>query len=99
LIRPGDTLAQRYQIQERIGKGGFSVVYRAADHVFKRNVAIKVVEFEDTESGQIFDLLGEARFIASRRHPNILDVYDFGQDEDFAYLVMPYADGGTLSQY
>ncbi len=99
MIRTGDVLAQRYQIQERIGRGGFSTVYRAIDTVFKRDVAVKVVEMEEDNDGQFFDLLGEARFIATRPHPNILDVYDVGQQEFMAYLVMPYANGGTLSQY
>ena len=99
MIQAGELLAQRYEVQDRLGKGGFAVVYRALDRVFQREVALKVVELDEPESGEISNLLSEARFVAGKHHPNILDVYDFGQQDDTAYLVMPLAAGGTLSHY
>jgi endoglucanase len=97
LIRTGDILAERYELGERIGRGGFATVFRAKDRLFGREVAVKIVELDDTPTEKLSDLLSEARFVAAQRHPNILDVYDFGQTEDVAYLVMPLATGGTLA--
>lgn len=106
MIGTGSVLTDRYELGQRIGKGGFAVVYLARDLVLQREVAVKVIIPNDIEessddgatSNRLLDLLEEARFVARHRHPNILDVYDFGQVEDEAYLVMPFAAGGTLLQ-
>jgi endoglucanase len=99
LIRTGEILAERYELGEKIGRGGFATVFRAKDRLFGRDVAVKVVELDETPADKLSDLLSEARFVAAQRHPNILDVYDFGQTAEVAYLVMPLATGGTLAGY
>jgi serine/threonine protein kinase len=96
-------LAGRYTIGKAVAKGGFSTVYQATDKVLQREVAIKIITANETlADGQtpppIISLLDEARFIARHRHPHILDVYDFGQFGNSAYIVMPFAGQGTLWQ-
>ncbi len=101
MIEAGITLKGRYEIRERIAKGGFATVYRAWDTTFERWVAIKVVDLAEDDDGQPLnaqELLKEARSIATNRHPNIIDVYDLGEIEHQTYLIMPYADGGNLYQ-
>ncbi|MEI6043400.1 MAG: serine/threonine-protein kinase [Chloroflexota bacterium] len=101
VIRAGTTLKDRYEIKERIAKGGFATVYTAWDKTFERIVAIKVVDLAEDENGQLQngqELLREARVVAASHHANVLDVYDFGDVDDQTYLVMPFADGGTLYQ-
>lgn len=112
MIGAGTNIAGRYSIERRIGRGGFASVYLAQDSVLQRNVAVKVIvpeevsedddaasSLDNSELGaRLLELLSEARFVARHHHPNILDVYDFGQLGDEAYIVMPYATGGTLLQ-
>jgi serine/threonine protein kinase len=111
MINLGTNIGGRYLIERRLGRGGFAVVYLARDQVLEREVAIKVImpdeaSVEESEAkegsselgARLLELLSEARFIAKHHHPNILDVYDFGQAGDEAYIVMPYAAGGTLLQ-
>lgn len=102
MIKPGTTLKGRYEVRERLAKGGFATVYTAWDSTFERMVAVKVVDLSEDEDGTPIsgqELLREARVVANYRHPNVLDVYDFGDFEDQTYLVMPLAEGGTLFQY
>lgn len=99
MLKPGEFIAQRYELKEQVGRGGFATVYRATDQLFNRDVAIKIAEFGDTPANEVSELLAEARFIASQRHPNVLDVYDFGQEGTSAYLVLPFATGGSFSGY
>src|SRR3981081_3441772 len=87
-----------YRILERIGRGGMATVYKAHHPALDRYVAIKVLpEFfaEDEEYRERFQ--HEARSIARLKHPNILDVFDFGQDGGVTYLVLELIDGGTLA--
>jgi putative two-component system response regulator len=87
-----------YRILERIGRGGMATVYKAHHAALDRYVAIKVLpEFfaEDEEYRERFQ--HEARSIARLKHPNILDVFDFGQDGGVTYLVLELIDGGTLA--
>ncbi|NWJ95309.1 MAG: protein kinase [Chloroflexi bacterium] len=108
-ISPGIKIGERYLVERRVGRGGFASVYLAQDLVLQRKVAIKVIIPDEisvdndnastTEAGKrLLELLSEARFIARHHHSNILDVYDFGQMDDEAFLVMPYASEGTLLQ-
>ncbi len=102
MIKVGTTLKERYEIRERVARGGFATVYSAWDSTFERKVAVKVVDLSEDENGQLQngqELLREARVVASYHHPNVLDVYDFGDLEEQTFLVMPYADGGTLHQF
>lgn len=96
-IPPGSSLG-RYQILEQIGQGGMATVFRAHDPELNRTVAIKVLpsyKSEDTTFVRRFRT--EAQAIARLNHPNIVQVYDFGQDKGFSYIVMERVTGGTLS--
>jgi len=93
----GRKLGNRYEILERIGRGGMSLVYRAQDTLLNRTVAVKVLHNQfvnDTEFVKRFRREGQAA--ASLSHPNIVSLYDVGQEDDFYYLVMEYVDGETL---
>jgi cyclic di-GMP phosphodiesterase len=87
-----------YRIVEQIGRGGMATVYKAHHAGLDRHVAIKVLpDFfaEDDEYRERFQQ--EARSIARLKHPNILNVYDFGQERGITYLVLELVGGGTLS--
>ncbi|MCL5038292.1 MAG: Stk1 family PASTA domain-containing Ser/Thr kinase [Firmicutes bacterium] len=93
----GRKLGNRYEMLERIGRGGMSLVYRAQDTLLQRVVAIKVLRSQfvnDSEFVKRFRREGQAA--ASLSHPNIVSLYDVGQEDDFYYLVMEYVDGETL---
>jgi len=92
----GRTIGQ-YRLIEQIGQGGMAAVYRGYQSALNRYVAVKVLP---THLLQQSDFLRrfrqEATAVASLRHPNILAVYDFGQEDEFAYIVMEFVHGGTL---
>ena len=95
----GQTLSGRYKIDELLGQGGMSAVYKAYDPNLKRVVAIKLVHqhlSSDQEFVKRFE--EEASVVASLRHPNIVQVYDFNTDNDVNYMVMEYVPGETLQQ-
>jgi len=94
----GSELGGRYEIIARIGGGGMAVVYKAYDTLLHRYVAVKVLREQfvhDEEFIQRF--LREARSAASLSHPNVVSIYDVGQDKDTHYIVMEYIEGGTLN--
>jgi serine/threonine protein kinase len=96
----GTVLGNRYEIMTEIGIGGMARVYKAKDRYLQRIVAIKVLkdEFrEDTEFLKRFDT--EAQAAASLTHPNIVQIYDVGRDNNRYYIVMEYVDGITLKEY
>ena len=87
-----------YRVLERIGRGGMATVYRAYHPGLDRHVAIKVLpEFfaEDENYRERFQQ--EARSVARLKHPAILDVFDFGQENGITYLVLELIEGGTLA--
>ncbi|HDQ73049.1 MAG TPA: FHA domain-containing protein [Chloroflexi bacterium] len=86
-----------YQISDEIGRGGMAAVYRAYQPQLERWVAIKILDASEA-SGQEFlaRFRREARAIAALRHPNILTIYDYGEEHGTAYIVMEYVSGGTL---
>ena len=107
----GDTiLGNRYQIIRKIGDGGMAFVYEAKDKLLNRTVAVKVLrpEFVDDEEF-LKKFKREAEAVASLSHPNIVNVYDVGEDGKVHYIVMEYIDGqnlkdiikneGTLDEY
>jgi putative two-component system response regulator len=96
-IREGMALGP-YRVMERIGRGGMATVHRAYHLGLDRYVAIKVLpDFfaEDPEYRERFQQ--EARSVARLKHPNILEVFDFGYEQGLAYLVLELVEGGTLS--
>jgi serine/threonine protein kinase len=90
-------LNDRYELEQKIGEGGMARVYRGRDLRLNRQVAIKVLHSHyasDTNFLQRFH--HEAQAAANLRHPNIVDVYDVGQDADTHYIVMEYVAGSDL---
>ena len=86
-----------YQIVEEIGRGGMARVYRAYQPQLERWVALKVLTTRGTSSREFLKRFRrEAKAIAALRHPNILTIYDYGEEKGIAYIVMEYVDGGTL---
>lgn len=87
----------QYQITERLGRGGMASVYRAVQPSLNRNVAIKVLPPNLAMDPTFLERFRrEATSVATLQHPNILPVYDFGQDQDLSYIVMMLVGGGTL---
>src|SRR5688500_14970094 len=75
----GDLLDGRFRLRDRLGVGGMSVVWRAHDEVLGRDVAVKVLSPHLARDAALLDRIrDEARAVAGLRHPNIVDVYDFG---------------------
>ena len=92
----GKTLGP-YRILEKIGRGGMAAVYKAYQPSLDRNVAVKVLPAllaEEPSFTQRFRR--EARAVGKLKHPHILAVYDFGQEEDLSYIAMPLVETGTL---
>jgi serine/threonine-protein kinase len=93
----GRSLGGRYQIEELLGRGGMSVVYRATDPKLKRTVAVKLIHPHlSRDDDFIRRFKTEAASIAAFRHPNIVQVYDFDYDGENYFMVMEYIAGGTL---
>ncbi|CAN5330632.1 Stk1 family PASTA domain-containing Ser/Thr kinase [soil metagenome] len=93
----GRLIDGRYQVRSRIARGGMATVYLATDLRLERRVAVKVMHghlADDTQFRERF--IQEARSAARLAHPNVVNVFDQGQDADSAYLVMEYLPGITL---
>jgi tRNA A-37 threonylcarbamoyl transferase component Bud32 len=92
----GQTIGS-YQIAEEIGQGGMSAVYRAYQPQLERWVAVKIMHTTEASSKEFLARFRrEARAVAALRHPNILTIYDYGEEHGIAYIVMEYVPGGTL---
>jgi serine/threonine-protein kinase len=95
----GHELGGRYQVIERIGGGGMALVYRAHDILLNRNVAIKVLRNQFVHDEEfIRRFRREAQSAASLSHPNVVSIYDVGQEEDIHYIVMEYIEGHNLNE-
>ncbi len=94
----GQTIGS-YQIAEEVGKGGAATVYRAYQHQLERWVAIKIMQSDTASPGFLARFRREAKAIAALRHPNILTIYDYGEEQGIAYIVMEYVAGGTLKAH
>ncbi|MDI6099028.1 protein kinase [Actinoplanes sp. NEAU-A12] len=99
MIRPGVMLGGRYRLEERIAGGGMGDVWRGTDDVLGRTVAVKILlpALLD-EPGFAERFRGEARTMATINHPGVVDVYDYGSDQQIAFLVMEYVEGDALSR-
>lgn len=95
----GRMLANRYEILEKIGNGGMATVYKAKCHVLNRFVAIKILKEEFiTDIEFIKRFKSEAQTAASLTHPNIVSIYDVGNEGDVYYIVMELIQGKTLKE-
>ncbi|MGN6128325.1 MAG: protein kinase domain-containing protein, partial [Humibacter sp.] len=93
----GRLIDGRYQVRSRIARGGMATVYLATDLRLERRVAIKVMHGHLADDAQFKNrFVQEARSAARLAHPNVVSVFDQGQDADMAYLVMEYLPGITL---
>jgi len=93
-------LGDRYEIIEKIGTGGMSDVYRAKCHKLNRFVAVKVLKQEFSENVNfVSKFRTEAQAAAGMMHPNIVNVYDVGEENGTHYIVMELVEGITLKQY
>ena len=92
-------LLGRYQVVEELGRGGMGVVYRAYQPSLNRHVAIKVLPPQLSLDQQLVGRFQrEARAAANLRHPNIVVIYDVGEEKGIHYIVMEYLEGRTLKQ-
>ncbi len=99
MLATGTVLGGRYEILEKIGTGGMAVVYRGNDLKLDRVVTVKVLKEEYTDDEDFktrFKI--EARAAAKLSHPNIVNVYDVGEEGNIQYIVMEYVHGDTLKQ-
>lgn len=91
------TLDNRYTILEHIGGGGMADVYRAHDQLLDRSVAVKILRSQFTNDEDFVSRFWrEAQAAARLSHPNIVNIYDVGNDDDTYYIVMEYISGETL---
>lgn len=100
MLRSGTFISDRYEILERVGSGGMSDVYKAKCHKLNRFVAIKVLKQDYSEDKSfVAKFKTEAQSAAGLSHPNIVNVYDVGEDNGLYYIVMELIEGITLKQY
>ena len=100
MLNPGTYLQNRYEILERIGSGGMSVVYKAQCHTLNRPVAIKVLKEEFAfDDNFVSKFKMEAQAAARLSHPNIVSVYDVVDEDVLHYIVMELIEGITLKNY
>ncbi|MDD2972828.1 MAG: Stk1 family PASTA domain-containing Ser/Thr kinase [Lachnospiraceae bacterium] len=100
MIKIGMLIGDRYEVLEKIGTGGMSDVYKAKDHKLNRCVAMKVLKQEFSENSNfVMKFTVEAQAAAGLMHPNIVNVYDVGEEDGIHYIVMELVDGITLKRY
>ena len=95
----GKILGNRYEIIEKIGNGGMATVYKSKDRVLNRYVAVKILRDEFTTDEEFIKRFNtEAQAAASLTHPNIVSIYDVGNEGNLYYIVMELIQGKTLKQ-
>jgi len=96
----GKRISGRYKILDAIGGGGMANVYLAHDIILDRNVAVKVLRLDFANDEEFIRRFHrEAQSATSLAHPNIVSIYDVGEEDGIYYIVMEYVDGQTLKQY
>lgn len=98
----GKSLSGRYKLEELLGQGGMSAVYKATDPNLKRVVAVKLIHAHlSNDPGFVSRFEEEAASVAQLRHPNIIQVYDFNHDDesDSYYMVLEFLPGETVQQH
>jgi tRNA A-37 threonylcarbamoyl transferase component Bud32 len=92
-----DLVGDRYELEQRLGHGGMATVHRAHDRKLGRQVAVKLLADNLVDDDVIRErFMREARLAAKLDHPNVVQVFDVGEDDGRPYIVMEYLDGGTL---
>ena len=100
MVKPGMYISDRYEIIEKIGSGGMADVYKAKCHRLNRYIAIKILKQEHSDDRTfITKFRGEAQSAAGLSHPNIVSVYDVGEDNGLHYIVMELVEGITLKKF
>lgn len=100
MVKIGMIIGDRYEILEKIGTGGMSDVYKAKDHKLNRLVAVKVLKQEFSENANFVSKFRiEAQAAAGLMHPNIVNVYDVGEENGIYFIVMELVEGITLKKY
>ncbi len=95
----GRLIANRYEMMEKVGNGGMATVYKAKDHILNRFVAVKILRDEFTTDDEFIKRFrSEAQAVASLTHPNIVGVYDVGNEGNLYYIVMELVQGKTLKE-
>jgi serine/threonine protein kinase len=99
MLTPGFVLSSRYRLQERVASGGMGEVWAATDEVLERKVALKVTRPQELHQQLVAERFkAEARYAAQLSHPNIVEVFDFGEHDDLTFLVMEFIQGPTLAE-
>src|SRR3982074_3781332 len=94
-----DVVAGRYELEELVGSGGMSSVFRARDRLLERYVALKILHPHYAEDGETIERFRrEARAVAQLSHPNIVTVIDRGEADRRQFIVFEYIDGRTLKE-
>jgi eukaryotic-like serine/threonine-protein kinase len=100
VVLVGDTIAGRYELQEVVGTGGMSSVYKAHDTLLERNVALKILHDQYTSDEDFVERFKrEARAVARLSHPSIVTVIDRGEDGGKQFIVFEYIDGENLKEH
>lgn len=100
MVSVGTIISDRYEILEKVGSGGMADVFRAKCHRLNRFVAIKILKQEYSEDTKfVTKFRGEAQAVACMSHPNIVGIYDVGEEDGMYYIVMELIDGITLKKY
>jgi tRNA A-37 threonylcarbamoyl transferase component Bud32 len=95
----GETIAGRYELEEVVGHGGMSTVYKAHDSLLERHVALKVLHQQYNEDDDFVERFKrEARSVAQLQHPNIVTVIDRGEEGERQYIVFEFIDGENLKE-
>jgi eukaryotic-like serine/threonine-protein kinase len=98
-VVPGEQLGQ-YRVVEQIGRGGMATVYKAFQPALNRYVAIKVLPAFYAEDPRFLERFRqEAQTVSQLRHPSILSVFDFGEQDGVTYMVSELLPGGTIEKY
>jgi eukaryotic-like serine/threonine-protein kinase len=96
----GETIAERYEVEELVGHGGMSSVYKAKDSLLERHVALKILhEQYSADEDFVERFKREARSVAQLQHPNIVTVIDRGEENGRQYIVFEYIDGENLKEH
>src|SRR5256885_6219438 len=95
----GELIADRYEVEELVGSGGMSSVYKAHDRLLERSVALKILHEQYTRDEDYVERFRrEARSVAQLTHPNIVTVIDRGEQEGRQFIVFEYVDGENLKE-